>query len=229
MGLLEEQVARNIANRIAIEKSMGKDINDESCLDMLEKAGRAAAMGEVRTWNGKEYVKTPKGWRPKPKGYKEGGEKKVPSSVKIEQKTFHVKDGKIRASMYDKQSRISKLMKFAKENGLKVEWEESQEKEQGESLVDMINRKLKEGHAAVKDSMKDDAKKIAEGDKEAKRSELARQLEELDEKLFEHEKRRGDYDRQADWARDKKEMQDKFDKLQAEHRKLMGRGWGMRS
>lgn len=123
MGLLEEQAARNIANGIAIEKSMGKDINDESCLDMLEKAGRAA----------------------------------------------------------------------------------------------------------VKDSMKDDAKKIVEGDKEAKRSELARQLEELDEKLFEHEKRRGDYDRQADWARDKKEMQDKFDKLQAEHHKLMGRGWGMRS
>lgn len=30
-------------------------------------------------------------------------------------------------------------------------------------------------------------------------------------------------------VRDKKEMQDKFDKLQAEHRKLMGRGWGMRS
>lgn len=25
---------------------------------------------------GKEYIKTPKGWRPKPKGYKEGGEKK---------------------------------------------------------------------------------------------------------------------------------------------------------
>lgn len=179
MGLLEEQVARNIANRIAIEKSMGKDINDESWLDMLEKAGRADAMGEVRTWNGKEYVKTPKGWRPKSKGYKE------------------------------KQ-------------------ESGEKKGQGESLVDMINRKLREGHAAVKDSMKDDAKKIVEEDKESKRSELARQLEELDEKLFEHEKRRGDYDRQADWSRDKKEMQDKFDKLQAEHRKLMGRGWGMR-
>lgn len=230
MGFLEEQAARNIANRIAIEKSMGKDINDESCLDMLEKAGRAAAMGEVRTWNGKEYVKTPKGWRPKPKGYKEGGEKKVPSSVKIEQKTFHVKDGKIRASMYDKQSRISKLMKFAKENGLKVEWEESQEKEQGESLVDMINRKLKEGHAAVKDSMKDDAKKIAEGDKNRgkdskalkkeissdvkKLNEMSDRLEDLEDLMYgDEDDEMGTLENQSEYGDEYEELDGKFQKL----------------
>lgn len=55
----------------------------------------------------------------------EGATKKVPSSIKIEQKTFRIKDGKIIASMYDTQSRISKVTKFAKENGLEVEWAES--------------------------------------------------------------------------------------------------------
>ena len=38
-------------------------------------------------------------------------EKKIPTSVKIEQKTFRIKDGKISASMYDTQSRISKVTK----------------------------------------------------------------------------------------------------------------------
>lgn len=71
MNFLENQMAQNIANRIAIEKSMGKDFTPEDCLDLIEKAGRGAPLGEVRTWNGKEYIKTPKGWRPKPKGYKE--------------------------------------------------------------------------------------------------------------------------------------------------------------
>lgn len=33
-------------------------------MDLLEKAGKAAQMGEVRTWGGKEYIKTPKGWIP---------------------------------------------------------------------------------------------------------------------------------------------------------------------
>lgn len=277
MGLLEEQAARNIANRIAIEKSMGKDIDDESCLDMLEKAGRAAAMGEVRTWNGKEYIKTPKGWRPKPKGYKSGGKKEAEKNEKREYASMDIKEAKKelvgkkitfkeyffdgRGGYKDGEGEIKNVRLYGKEkqpiaeidfpNGdsvtisldqldkrlaadYKIEFDDNQPKgykeneKKGESLVDMINRKLKEGHAAVKDNMKDDVKKIVGEDKEAKRSELAHQLEELDEKLFEHEKRRGDYDRQADWARDKKEMQDKFDKLQAEHRKLMGRGWGMR-
>lgn len=86
MGFIEEQIQKNIANRVAIEKAMGKEFTESDCLDLLEKAGKAAQMGEVRTWNGKEYIKTPKGWRPKPKGYKEkegeknkleGGEKEL--------------------------------------------------------------------------------------------------------------------------------------------------------
>lgn len=192
---------------------------DIKALEVIEKS-RGAQIGEVRTWGGKEYIKTPKGWRLKPKGYKEGEKKqelteagnpvgklesvtpkkvtdqlkvgdrvmyngkemiltriskdgrfqngiemkfvnegdstqtggktllgnmmyakpvkeeesKNPSSIKIEQKTFRVKDGKISASMYDKQSRITKLMKFAKEHGLEIEWEESQDKRGREKI-----------------------------------------------------------------------------------------------
>ena len=52
-------------------------------------------------------------------------ESKKPTKVKIEGKTFRVEDGKIVASMLDNQSRIRKIMKFAAENGYKVQWEES--------------------------------------------------------------------------------------------------------
>lgn len=60
-------------------------------------------------------------------------EKKTPTSVKIEQKTFRIKDGKISASMYDTQSRISKVTKYAKENGLEVEWFESKKEASGQA------------------------------------------------------------------------------------------------
>lgn len=66
-NFIEDQIKRNIANRVFIEKSMGKDISDESCLDVLEKAGKKAQIGEVRVWSGKEYIKTPAGWLPKSK------------------------------------------------------------------------------------------------------------------------------------------------------------------
>ena len=55
---------------------------------------------------------------------KEEVEDKKPNKVKIDGKTFRVEDGKIVASMYDTQSRISKLNKFAKENGYEVQYEE---------------------------------------------------------------------------------------------------------
>lgn len=82
--IIEEQIMRGVANQIAIQKAMGHDITDVDCLDMLEKAGRAAQIGDIRTWGGKDYIKTPKGWRPIPAGFKpstkeeknEAGEKK---------------------------------------------------------------------------------------------------------------------------------------------------------
>lgn len=53
-------------------------------------------------------------------------EQKKPTFVRIKGKTFRVDgDGRILASAYDTQERISKLLKFAAENGYKVKWEES--------------------------------------------------------------------------------------------------------
>lgn len=49
-NFLSEQLKRNIANQIAIEKAMGRDVTDEQCLDILEKGGKSAQLGEVRTW-----------------------------------------------------------------------------------------------------------------------------------------------------------------------------------
>lgn len=131
--MLYEALVEEIKRKAFIAKSMGQEFTDENYLEEIEKAmGRRAVMGEVRTWGGKEYIKTPKGWRPKPKGYKEGGEKKEGAG----------KEGK------------------------------------GESLVDMINRKLREGHNSVKDDMHEDAKRIAEGDKNEKREYASMDIKE---------------------------------------------------
>lgn len=125
--------------------------------DAIEKARKGLPIGTEKTFGGKLYIKTEKGWRPKAKGTRGAAkqetetsstseatdnsstkeEKKAPSSIKIEQKTFRIKDGKISASMYDTQSRISKLMKYAKENGLEVEWLESKKKEEPKSYASM--------------------------------------------------------------------------------------------
>lgn len=130
--MLYEALVEEIKRKAFIAKSMGQEFTDENYLEEIEKSMGRAQMGEVRTWGGKEYIKTPKGWRPKPKGYKEGGEKKEGAG----------KEGK------------------------------------GESLVDMINRKLREGHNSVKDDMYEDAKRIAEGDKNEKREYASMDIKE---------------------------------------------------
>lgn len=130
--MLYEALVEEIKRKAFIAKSMGQEFTDENYLEEIEKSMGRAQMGEVRTWGGKEYIKTPKGWRPKPKGYKEGGEKKEGAG----------KEGK------------------------------------GESLVDMINRKLREGHNSVKDDMHEDAKRITEGDKNEKREYASMDIKE---------------------------------------------------
>lgn len=130
--MLYEALVEEIKRKAFIAKSMGQEFTDENYLEEIEKSMGRAQMGEVRTWGGKEYIKTPKGWRPKPKGYKEGGEKKEGAG----------KEGK------------------------------------GESLVDMINRKLRGGHNSVKDDMHEDAKRIAEGDKNEKREYASMDIKE---------------------------------------------------
>lgn len=84
-------------------------------------------------------------------------EKKIPTSVKIEQKTFRIKDGKISASMYDTQSRISKVTKYAKENGLEDEYEaeykkldEAEDKLYDQRQKEETSKEVKESFTRVK-------------------------------------------------------------------------------
>lgn len=179
--MLYEALVEEIKRKAFIAKSMGQEFTDENYLEEIEKSMGRAQMGEVRTWGGKEYVKTPKGWRPKPKGYKE------------------------------KQ-------------------ESGEKKGQGESLVDMINRKLREGHAAVKDSMKDDAKKIAEGDKNRgkdskalkkeissgvkKLNEMNDRLEDLEDLMYgDEDDEMGTLENQSEYGDEYEELDGKFQKL----------------
>ena len=50
-------------------------------------------------------------------------DKKKPSQVNIEGKTFRVEDGKIAASIYDTYSRLSKLKRFAMRHDYQIKWE----------------------------------------------------------------------------------------------------------
>lgn len=132
MGFIEEQIQKNIANRVAIEKAMGKEFTESDCLDLLEKGGKAAQMGEVRTWNGKEYIKTPKGWRPKPKGYKEGEKKQEvteagnpvgkPESVTPKKVTDQLKVGD-RVMYNGKEMTLTRISKDGRfQNGIEMKF-----------------------------------------------------------------------------------------------------------
>lgn len=132
MGFIEEQIEKNIANRVAIEKAMGREFTESDCLDLLEKAGKAAQMGEVRTWGGKEYIKTPKGWRPKPKGYKEGEKKQEvteagnpvgkPKSVTPKKVTDQLKVGD-RVMYNGKEMTLTRISKDGRfQNGIEMKF-----------------------------------------------------------------------------------------------------------
>lgn len=60
----------------ALQKSKGENelniLRNVIDKDILEK-GKAGQLGEIRTWGGKKYQKTPKGWRPVKTGARDGG------------------------------------------------------------------------------------------------------------------------------------------------------------
>ena len=56
----KNQVVLGIVNQVGFDETA----------DILEK-GRAAAMGEIREWNGERYQKTPNGWIPVKTGQRE--------------------------------------------------------------------------------------------------------------------------------------------------------------
>jgi hypothetical protein len=62
---------------------------DIKALDVIEKSGKPAQLGEIRVWGGKRYHKTPKGWRAVPKGYRET--KQDPAKIKYQNKNDRYK------------------------------------------------------------------------------------------------------------------------------------------
>jgi hypothetical protein len=73
---LGEEAAKEIAKDHLVEMSdyytrlrkmeAKKSVDVFSATELL-KGGRKGSTGEIRTWAGKQYIKTEKGWRPKPK------------------------------------------------------------------------------------------------------------------------------------------------------------------
>lgn len=108
-------------------------------------------------------------------------EKKIPTSVKIEQKTFRIKDGKISASMYDTQSRISKVTKYAKENGLEVEWLESK-KEASEQASEADKEDLREARKKLA-YLQDNEERLIKRDGKEKYEERLKQAKDEVAKL----------------------------------------------
>lgn len=108
-------------------------------------------------------------------------EKKIPTSVKIEQKTFRIKDGKISASMYDTQSRISKVTKYAKENGLEVEWLE-RKKEASEQASEADKEDLREARKKLA-YLQDNEERLIKRDGKEKYDKRVKQVKEVIAKL----------------------------------------------
>ena len=65
MDQFTEALQKSKAVNRMVDSFVNKDIvaQDSLQLDELEK-GKAGQIGEIRTWGGKKYQKTPKGWRP---------------------------------------------------------------------------------------------------------------------------------------------------------------------
>lgn len=65
MDQFTEALQKSKAVNRMVDSFVNKDIvaQDSLQLDELEK-GKAGQLGEIRTWGGKKYQKTPKGWRP---------------------------------------------------------------------------------------------------------------------------------------------------------------------
>lgn len=104
---------------------------DIKVLEVIEKS-KPAQPGEVRTWGGKEYIKTPKGWRPKPKGYKEGEKKQElteagnpvgkPESVTPKKVTDQLKVGD-RVMYNGKEMTLTRISKDGRfQNGIEMKF-----------------------------------------------------------------------------------------------------------
>lgn len=86
---------------------------------VMEKARTVGQLGETRTWGGKEYIKTAKGWRPKPKGGSKSGSGDLEEGVKQDTKKTEGsgKEKKLTVKERDSQN-ISKVKDILKNVGI---------------------------------------------------------------------------------------------------------------
>lgn len=72
-----EQIKEEIARKVAIAKSFDPTFDPATAMmDIIEKGGKRAQVGEIREWNGKKYQKTANGWAPVKTGSGQKGEGK---------------------------------------------------------------------------------------------------------------------------------------------------------
>lgn len=168
----QQQINKAISNSIGSTYALSDEQLEKSANDYFEKGGKKAVIGETRTFGGKEYVKTDKGWRVKNKGNK-----------KTDSKSQNKKETPRLGSEHDGKSH-SEIRKLINENHEKHYNKEIPDKEyfaNHHSLVAALNRtseskKINEDWKKVQDEM---AKKFDSASEKKEEKE-----ESKDKKIF---------------------------------------------
>lgn len=162
----------------------------EEFLDILEKA-KGATIGEERTWGGKVYVKTVKGWRPKSKGGKSSkqedqqGEKTSPKEepssqdkkAVLEEYAANATDEQLEAAM-KKPGQSPEVKQIAQQE---LESRGKEAEEEVDEVADSLKKLIASGAledilvAQLKDALREHEKK--------KEAEKKKKEEPVDEKL----------------------------------------------
>lgn len=162
----------------------------EEFLDILEKA-KGATIGEERTWGGKVYVKTVKGWRPKSKGGKSSKQedqqrektspKEEPSSqdkkAVLEEYAANATDEQLEAAM-KKPGQSPEVKQIAQQE---LESRGKEAEEEVDEVADSLKKLIASGAledilvAQLKDALREHEKK--------KEAEKKKKEEPVDEKL----------------------------------------------
>ena len=124
MDQFTEALQKSKAVNRMVDSFVNKDIvaQDSLQLDELEK-GKAGQIGEIRTWGGKKYQKTPKGWRPVKAGAQSSqkeASKKEKNHLSVTKAWISKYEEKISAEIKKLQERLETAKKQA-ETTAKVE------------------------------------------------------------------------------------------------------------